>query len=64
MDDVIFAQDKAARYRLPAEAQLTRSLGLGCKRRVGIPGAGNGYTGLRVCVVGLGRSKGGGVCGP
>ena len=53
---------KAARRRRPAEAQLTRSPGLGYKWRVGIPFAGNGRTGLLV-VVGLGGSTGGGVCG-
>ena len=32
--------------RRQAEVQLTRSLGLDYKRRVGIPAAGNGYTRL------------------
>ena len=49
---------KAAGRRRSAEAQLTRSLGLGYKRRVGIPVAGTGL----LLAVGLGGSTGGGVC--
>jgi len=41
-----------------AHMHLTRSPGLGYKRRVGIPVAGNGRTGL-LLVVGLGGSTGG-----
>ena len=52
------SQLKVARRRRPAEAQLTRSLGLGYKRRVGIPVAGNGRTGL-LLADGLGSSTGG-----
>jgi len=42
MDDVIFAHRgaKVARRRRPAEAQCTRSLGLGCKLCAVIPVAG------------------------
>ena len=49
---------KAAGRRRTAEAQLTRSLRLGYKRRVGIPVAGTGL----LLAVGLGGSTGGGVC--
>jgi len=52
----------SARRRRTAEAQLTRSLGLGYKRRVGIPAAGNERTEL-LLAVGLGGSSGGGVGG-
>ena len=63
MDDVISAHKPTpGRRRRTAEAQLTRSPGLGYKQRVGIPVAGNGRTGL-LLAVGLRGSTGGGVCG-
>ena len=37
MDYVVFGQTKVARRRSPAEAQCTRSLGLGCKLCAVIP---------------------------
>ena len=50
-----------SRRRRTAEAQLTRSHRPGYKRRVGIPIAGDGRTGL-LLAVGLRGSTGGGVC--
>jgi len=56
MVDVISARTPRL---LDVAAQLKRSLGLGYKRGVGIPVAGNGRTGL-LLAVGLGGSTGGG----
>ena len=61
-DDVICTLVKAARRRHTAEAQRTRSPGLGYKRRVRIPVAGSRRRGL-LLAVGLDCSTGGGVCG-
>ena len=55
MVDVISARTPRL---LDVAAQLTRGLGLGYKRGVGIPVAGNGRTGL-LLAVGLGGSTGG-----